>query len=130
MSIALRLTQEIQSGEGISMDIIFGLWADSGAYPDHGGSERGALGQPVVGPAGLVDILETAVGTGRPPISEVVRIASFQASLEKLDGEYFWSSSFAADPWASTRTLSRPNPSTSSSRIFCASCHRPPTNWL
>jgi ATP-dependent helicase/nuclease subunit B len=87
------------------MDIVFGLWADKGAYPDHGGSQRGALGQPVVGPAGFVDILETALGTGGPRVSEVVRIASFQAYLEKLDGEYFWSGSFAADPWASTRML-------------------------
>jgi hypothetical protein len=31
------------------MDIVFGLWADGGASPDHGGGEAGAVGAPVVG---------------------------------------------------------------------------------
>ncbi len=87
------------------MDVVFGLWADGGASPDHAGGGRGALGQPVVGPAGLVDILETALGLGGPRSAQVVRIASFQSTLEALDGEYFWSRSLAMDPWATARTL-------------------------
>lgn len=87
------------------MDVVFGLWADGGASPDHGGAARGALGQPVVGPAGLVDILETALGLGGPRAAQVVRIAAFQASLDALDGVYFWSRSFKMDPWATAQKL-------------------------
>ncbi|WP_380784890.1 PD-(D/E)XK nuclease family protein [Sphingomonas sp. R86521] len=87
------------------MDVAFGLWADGGASPDHGGGPTGALGQPVVGPAGLIDILETALGLGGPRSAQVVRIASFQSTLEALDGDYFWSRSLAMDPWATARSL-------------------------
>lgn len=65
----------------------------------------GALGQPVIGPVGLVDILETGLGLGGPRAPQVVRIASYQSTLEALDGTYFWSRSLAMDPWATTRTL-------------------------
>lgn len=87
------------------MDVVFGLWADGGACPDHGGGEHGALGQPVVGPRGLIDIIETVLGNGGPPSAQVVRIARLQAYLAGLDGEFFWSKSFALDPWSSARTL-------------------------
>ena len=87
------------------MDVVFGLWADRGASPDHGGAAGGALGQPVVGPAGLVDILETALGLGGPRAAQVVRIASFQSTLESLDQTCFWSRSLEMDPWATARTV-------------------------
>jgi ATP-dependent helicase/nuclease subunit B len=56
------------------MDIVFGLWADGGAAPDHGGEGAGALGAPVVGPNGLLEILELPYGLSRPPSAWVVRI--------------------------------------------------------
>ncbi|WP_298398322.1 PD-(D/E)XK nuclease family protein [Sphingobium sp.] len=87
------------------MQIVFGLWADGGAYPDHGGGANGALGQPVVGPIGLLDILETTLGIGGPLSSQVVRIARFQASLEMLADSHFWTRSLAVDPWSTARTL-------------------------
>jgi ATP-dependent helicase/nuclease subunit B len=87
------------------MDVVFGLWVDSGAAPDHAGSEGGSLGAPVVGPSGLLDILETATGLGEPPVAQVVRIAAFQSALERLGGDRFWSRSLAMDPWATARTL-------------------------
>ena len=87
------------------MDVVFGLWADGGASPDHGGTDGGALGKPVVGPTGLVDILETALGVGGPRNSQVVRIASFQSTLEGLGNGFFWSRSLAMDPWATARAL-------------------------
>jgi RecB family exonuclease len=87
------------------MDVVFGLWADGGASPDHGGSAGGAIGQPVIGPAGLLDILETALGMGGPRKPQVVRIASFQSTLESLEGRFFWSSSLGMDPWSTARTL-------------------------
>jgi hypothetical protein len=86
------------------MDVVFGLWADSGAVPDHGGQAHGAFGAPVVGPLGLVDLLETKLGLGGPPVAHVVRVAKFQAVLERAGGG-FWSRSLATDPWSTSRTL-------------------------
>lgn len=87
------------------MDLVFGLWADSGATPDHAGEPPGSLGRPVVGPVGLADILEIALGIGGPHKPHVVRIASFQSALETLKGRFFWSDSLQMDPWATARTL-------------------------
>ncbi len=87
------------------MDLVFGLWADGGASPDHAGEAGGSLGKPVVGPTGLAEILETALGIGGPHKPHVVRIASFQSTLEALEGSCFWSDSLRMDPWATARTL-------------------------
>ena len=87
------------------MDVVFGLWADGGASPDHGGGGGGSLGQPVVGPTALIDILETALGLGGPRRPQVVRIAAFQSTLEGLGDGFFWSRSLAMDPWATARVL-------------------------
>ncbi|WP_193175436.1 PD-(D/E)XK nuclease family protein [Oricola nitratireducens] len=87
------------------MELVFDLWADRGAFPDHGGGPQGALGQPVVGPLGLVDTLETMLGLGAPPTAHVVRVAHFQAILEGIVGAHFWSRSLATDPWATARTV-------------------------
>ena len=90
------------------MDIVLGLQADAGAWPDHGGTGTGASGAPVVGPNGFVEILETARGLGAPRTPGVVRIAAFQAALERLDGPpRFWTTSLAMDGWATARTLLR-----------------------
>lgn len=87
------------------MDLVFGLWADSGAIPDHAGKAGGSLGKPVVGPLALTEILETALGLGGPHKAHVVRIATFQATLENLKGSFFWSESLQVDPWATARVL-------------------------
>ena len=90
------------------MDIVFGLWADAGAWPEHGGVGDGALGAPVVGPSGVLEILETARGLGAPGTPNVVRIAVFQAALEAMGGvRCFWSRSLMVDGWATARTLLR-----------------------
>ena len=90
------------------MDVVFGLRMDGGAWPEHGGEGAGAVGAPVVGPLGLIEILETARGMGAPSIANVVRIAAFQAALEQLDGpERFWTRSLGVDGWATARTLLR-----------------------
>lgn len=90
------------------MDVVFGLRADGGAWPEHGGAGRGAVGAPVIGPLGLLDILETVRGMGAPATANVVRIAAFQAALERLEGPpRFWSRSLDVDGWATARTLLR-----------------------
>ena len=96
------------------MDIVFGLWADGGAWPPHGGARdgalngslNGALGAPVVGPAGLTDLLQTIYGLSGPPASQVERTAAWQRALEATDdGRRFFSASLAADPWSTARLL-------------------------
>ena len=64
------------AGEESKMDVVFGIWADRTAYPAHGGVGAGASGAPVVGPLGLLDLLETALGLAGPPHPHVVRIAA------------------------------------------------------
>lgn len=90
------------------MEITFGLQADAGAWPDHGGAGSGASGAPVVGPNGLVEILEIARGLGTPLPAYVVRIAAWEAAIEKLAGPpRFWTKSLEVDGWAAARTLLR-----------------------
>lgn len=87
------------------MELVFGLSADGRCYPDFPGEKAGAVGAAVVGPNGLVDILETQLGLRGPSVSSVARIAAWQAKLDHLGGDRFWSSSFNADPWATARLL-------------------------
>jgi RecB family exonuclease len=59
-----------------------------------------------VGPSGFIEILETARGLGAPSTAKVVRIAAFQAALEKMVGPpRFWTRSLEVDGWATARTL-------------------------
>ena len=55
-----------QCSTGAPMDVIFGMEADGRAYPDFPGHMQGALDVDVVGPAGLLDILETQLGLAGP----------------------------------------------------------------
>ena len=90
------------------MDVVFGMWTDPGAWPEHAGGGDGSVGSPVVGPSGLLEILETARGLGSPSTANVVRIAAFQAGLERMEGPpRFWSRSLEVDGWATARTLLR-----------------------
>lgn len=51
-------------------------------------------------------MLETARGLGSPSVANVVRVAAFQAALERLDGPpRFWTRSLQVDAWAAARTL-------------------------
>ncbi|UYY58014.1 PD-(D/E)XK nuclease family protein [Sphingomonas sp. S2-65] len=88
------------------MDVVFGLWADAGAWPEHGGEGPASFGAPVVGPNGMLDLIETACGLGSPSVPAVVRIAAFQSALEAMSStSRFWSRSLGVDGWATARTL-------------------------
>lgn len=91
-----------------SMNVIFGEACDGRSYPDFPGAGDGALGAPVVGPAGLLQLIETALGLSGPPVSEIVRIAAWgakcRAALQSRP-DPFWASSFAADAWGTARVL-------------------------
>jgi hypothetical protein len=70
------------------------------------GAGSASFGAPVVGPAGLVTLLEAELGLGDPPSSVLDRVVAWQAKREAADGsERFWTRSLAADAWATARLL-------------------------
>ena len=91
---------------GDGMHVTFGAHADGGTWPEHGGDGTASFGAPVVGPAGLVTLLEAELGLGGPPSSVLDRVVAWQAKLEAADGrERFWTRSLSADAWATARLL-------------------------
>ncbi len=85
--------------------MVFGLGADSRTYPDFVGGGRGALDRAIVGPAGLLDVLETQLGLLGPSTAKTVRIAVFMTKLGAAGPGRFWSKSFEKDPWATANLL-------------------------
>jgi hypothetical protein len=70
------------------------------------GAGSASFGAPVVGPAGLVTLLEAELGLGDPPSSVLDRVVAWRAKREAADGsERFWTRSLAADAWATARLL-------------------------
>lgn len=90
------------------MHVVFGVGCDGPTCPDFPGSEEGALGSAVVGPAGLIDALELQLGLTEPRETEAVRIATYVARLRAAlagDPALFFAGSFLRDPWATSRAL-------------------------
>jgi ATP-dependent helicase/nuclease subunit B len=90
------------------MNIVFGIAADGDTYPDFPGMTDGALGSPIVGPAGLIECLETRLGLTGPRASDAARIATYASKARCAllsDQERFFASSFSKDPWATSRLL-------------------------
>ena len=86
------------------MQLIFSLAADGRVYPDaHDAS--GNLDKDIVGPLGLVQILETQLGMLAPSVSKAVRISTYLAKLRSCGGGRFWASSFSKDPWSTAATI-------------------------
>lgn len=95
-------------GGDTGMDLILGLACDGRAYPDFPGGAEGALHAAVVGPSGLIDILEVQLGLTGPRGAEAVRIAAYAAKLRAaaaVNGAPFYAASFARDPWATAKAL-------------------------
>ena len=95
-------------GGETGMDLIFGLACDGRAYPDFPGLGAGVVNAAVVGPSGLIDILEVHLGLTGPRGAEAVRIAAYAAKLRAslTDApKAFFAESFNRDPWATAKTL-------------------------
>jgi ATP-dependent helicase/nuclease subunit B len=94
-------------------EIIFDEAFDGSPWPGPlGDAHRSSSSSPTrpavagvqwLGPLGLLDHLETALGLAAPPISTGERVASLAARLRVTDG--YWSDSFAADPFGTARHL-------------------------
>ena len=97
----------VRTGEwwGVSgLRLVFGERLDGGAWPPV--VEGGLLGSAVVGPAGLLSLVETFAGLAGPSVPVARRIAAIRRRLASLTGRpYFWSESFKVDPWAVAREI-------------------------
>ncbi len=93
------------NGWGYGMQLLFGAAADGRTFPDHPGVGSGAVDCAVVGPAGLVDTLESQLGLLVPHVSKAVRIAAYVAKMRTAGNGRFWSASFAKDPWSTAVQL-------------------------
>ncbi len=88
------------------MHIVFGWKLDGSSYPLTATGSESAIGQPVVGPSGLVGLLETALGLAGPTLPAAVRIARYLGRLRTLDdGARFYTRSFARDSWSTAKQL-------------------------
>lgn len=92
------------------MKLVFGLQADGRAYPDFPGGAIGVLGEAVVGPRGLLDILETQLGLTGPSKAEAIRIAAYSTKLANAltrRPSAFFARSFEKDSWSTAERLLR-----------------------
>ncbi|TVQ96862.1 MAG: PD-(D/E)XK nuclease family protein [Desulfovibrionales bacterium] len=88
------------------MQIILGYMLDGGSYPDALGEADAVSGKVVVGPMGMLSILETRLGLKEPSTHPAVRIGQYLARLKTADdGHRFYSKSFEADAWATANEL-------------------------
>jgi RecB family exonuclease len=88
------------------MDIILGQELDTGSYPDALGDEEATMGNVVVGPSGLVGILETRLGLTKVRPHGAVRIGHLLRILKDNDnGLRFYSKSLEADAWSTAKTI-------------------------
>jgi hypothetical protein len=88
------------------MEIVLGLDADTQAWPLTTNGAAAQAGGMVTGPAGLLRVLETALGLGAPLVPAVRRLALWRAKLTAADSPArFWHRSLATDPFATARLL-------------------------
>jgi hypothetical protein len=87
------------------MHLVFGLDFDAGFWPGPLGDRAASAGEDWVGPFGLLDVLETALGLRGPPVFQSMRVAALVPAVRNVAG--FWSTSAGVDPFATARALLR-----------------------
>lgn len=88
---------------GHLVQITFGMTFDRGVWPGPIADRDHAVGEPWVGPIGLLSLLETQLGLTRPSCSLTIRAASLVPVLRSTDG--FWRRSVEVDPLEVAHTL-------------------------
>jgi hypothetical protein len=83
--------------------ITFGIDFDDGYWPGPLGERQATAGEVWVGPSGLLGLLETALGLGRPQQSALLRAATLIKRVGDTEG--FWSRTAEVDPLGAARTL-------------------------
>jgi RecB family exonuclease len=90
------------------MQLIFAADGDGPVFPDFPGGGAAAVDAAVVGPLGLLSILETRLGLGGPPSAASTRIAAYAHALQSAlddDPSLFFARSVEIDPWATAKLL-------------------------
>ncbi len=85
------------------MKIVFDTDFDRRPWPGPLEGRNAAAGEAWVGEAGLLGLLETALGLAGPPILSSRRVATLVPAVRGTDG--FWSASASIDPLAVSRRL-------------------------
>ena len=84
------------------MLITFGLRLDG----EHGWRPANRLGMPVLGPLGLLNLLETRLGLLRADCAHAQRVTQYRECLKQLDTpERFYHASFGIDPIGTSASL-------------------------
>lgn len=86
------------------MKLVFGLGADGRTWPETA-AITGDLDDGVVGPHGLVGLIEAQLGLGGPTVSRPARVASWLTKLRVAGPGKFWDRSFEKDAWSTAGTL-------------------------
>ncbi len=88
------------------MRVVFGWHLDGPTFPETADGALYSLNSAVVGPMGMVDLIETSLGLDGPKVTPALRIAQYHARLRTVeDGARFYSGSLTADGWATSRLL-------------------------
>ncbi|RJR55296.1 MAG: PD-(D/E)XK nuclease family protein [Desulfobacteraceae bacterium] len=88
------------------MHIIFGYELDSASFPDALGQEMACQGTAVLGPHGLLGVVETSLGLSGMQVPQAVRIGQYLKRLREFDdGGRFYSRSMQADAWSVAKQL-------------------------
>ena len=90
------------------MKLIFGLSCDGPSFPDFPGPNEGVFNAAVVGPQGLIEMLEVQLGFTAPRVAHAVRVSSYAAKLRTVLAtapHLFFAQSFTLDPWATAASL-------------------------
>lgn len=85
------------------MKIVFDPDFDGGAWPGPLDGRGASAGEAWLGEAGLLGLLETALGLAGPPVPAPRRVAALVPALRATEG--FWSASAAVDPLSASRRL-------------------------
>lgn len=88
------------------MRIIFGYELDSASFPDALGKETACQGTAVLGPHGLLGVVETNLGLSGVQVPQAVRIGQYLKKLREIDdGRRFFSQSMQVDAWSVAKQL-------------------------
>jgi hypothetical protein len=85
------------------MKIVFDSDFDRGAWPGPLDGRSASAGEAWVGEAGLLGLLEAALGLAGPPVPPARRVAALVPAARSSEG--FWSTSASIDPLAVSRRL-------------------------
>ena len=84
------------------MKITFGLRLDG----EHGWRPANRLGMPVIGPLGLLNLLETRLGLLRAECTQAQRLTQYRECLKRCDTpDRFYHASFEVDPIGASASL-------------------------